>query len=256
MSIPITELYTDTIQGEGSTIGKLCSFVRFTGCHRSCSWCDTPHTWRKGEVETTKMTVEEVVTELYKGKARTLILTGGEPLLHQDKPYFRELIEHLKGWDFEIETEGVFPPNAFITELAQSGRLQINCSPKLSCAGMGDLSDEYSAQWTLDSTRASVSTSLNSLPLVNERQSSLMQLAVLGAIFKFVVEQRSDVEEALALLKKAEVRGKISIYLMPQGQTKQEQLDRMDDILDLAIEYGVNFSPRVHVLRWNDKRAV
>jgi len=245
LKAPITEIYTDTLQGEGSTVGKLCSFIRYTGCHRECSWCDSKQTWKPGMIETRKMSVQEQVDFLVAGKARRLIITGGEPLLHQDKPYFQELIKALfsEGFCFEVETEGTHAPNRFLAMAAHSG-LQFNCSPKLKLAGMGDLSDEYAKK----------------LPFYVSA-TSLSMLYGLGAIFKFVVVSADDVVEALALLHKAipdsdtnQLRKRM--YIMPEGVTREVQLERMLAVIDLAIEYGVNFSPRLHVLRWNDKKGV
>src|SRR5262249_39063900 len=91
MRIPITEMYTDVLQGEGPSSGTNCSFVRFTGCHRSCSWCDSKHTWDPKQMVTFRKTPEEIVQFLTLGHSRKVIFTGGEPLLHQGKPYFAKL---------------------------------------------------------------------------------------------------------------------------------------------------------------------
>jgi len=257
LKAPITELYTDTVQGEGSTIGKLSSFVRFTGCHRSCAWCDSSHTWKPGSIQTTKMPVEDILTKLRSGKAKNIILTGGEPLLHQDKPYFKAIIEGLPDCTFEIETEGSHAPNRLLVGLAAHKVLQINCSPKLRHAGMGDLSAEYLAQ-TAFRYRLEMAE-----PLPHP-QSSLAALWDARAIFKFVVRNEDDVLEAIDLMKRAVVGYYVSdeddvrhrIYIMPEGVTKAHQLETMDGILDLAIKHGVNFSPRLHVLRWDSKKGV
>jgi len=83
LQLPIAEVFTDTIQGEGATTGRLSSFVRFVGCHRSCSYCDTKYAWK---LEGEKAHLETIQAILLTAKARNLVLTGGEPLLHQDKP--------------------------------------------------------------------------------------------------------------------------------------------------------------------------
>jgi 7-carboxy-7-deazaguanine synthase len=246
LKAPVTEIYVDTVQGEGQSIGKLCSFIRYTGCNRSCNFCDSRHTWKPGEIQTSKWSVRAQIDFLMQGQARRLIITGGEPLLHQDKPYFQELIKQLsnKGWSFEIETEGTNAPNAFLCNAVHVGLLQFNVSPKLKLAGMGDLSEEYARV----------------LPTWKSA-TSLSQFFLNRAIFKFVVNVEEDVQEAFALLKKAipnhnEDLVRNQIYLMPEGETREKQLEKLSIVLDLAIKYGVNFSPRLHVLRWDNKKAV
>jgi organic radical activating enzyme len=227
--VPVTECYTDVLQGEGPSAGTFCSFLRFTGCHRSCDWCDSTHTWKKGEIQTTKLSLSSLYDTLHKGRARKLVLTGGEPLLHQDKPYFKELLK-WPGWQFEIETEGTFAPSQQLQELADDFILRVNCSPKLSHAGMGDLSATYK----------------QSLPRLLE-----MPLTIL----KFVVRNEADVQEAWDLAYEVGA-STAQVYLMPEGQTKQGQIDAIETVYDLAVKYGLNFMPRLHVLRWDKKKGV
>jgi len=229
--VPVTELYCDVLQGEGPSVGKFCSFIRFTGCHRECNWCDSSHTWKKGQIVTKKMNLVEIREFLEKGKARLLVLTGGEPLLHQDKAYFMDILDwYTRGWEFEIETEGTFLPSDKIKEMVDAGLVRINCSPKLSHAGMGNLSSEY----------------MKSLPEI---------VKLPGSILKFVVRNGDDVEEALKLCEQVKAENE-QIYLMPEGVTTEEQLKKLPLVYDLAIEYGVNFTPRLHVLRWDSKKGV
>lgn len=75
----ITEIY-QSIQGESSYAGLPCVFVRTTGCDLRCSWCDSEFTFTGG----TRMTVDEIMTEVEKYDTRLVELTGGEPLLQPD----------------------------------------------------------------------------------------------------------------------------------------------------------------------------
>jgi 7-carboxy-7-deazaguanine synthase len=240
--MPITEMYCDVLQGEGSTVGTPCSFLRFTGCDLECSWCDSKHTWKPGQIVTTRKSVQEVVKFLRAGKARKLVFTGGEPMLHQDKTYFGELIKLLDegyNWEYEMETNGLHVPNSIVSELAQQGRFQINCSPKLMNAGMGDLSDKY------------------------VQAGAFPKIWALAGIFKFVIKDKADLDEALALMNKVfhfpvttSPAYRSQIYLMPEGETRELQLERLPLVYDLAASYGLNFSPRLHVLRHDNAKAV
>lgn len=48
---PVVELFGPTIQGEGAVAGQFSHFVRFGGCPRRCSWCDSMHAVLPEEVQ-------------------------------------------------------------------------------------------------------------------------------------------------------------------------------------------------------------
>src|SRR6202162_3400043 len=43
----VTEIFK-SIQGEGTRAGLPCIFVRLTGCHLRCAWCDTVYAFHGG----------------------------------------------------------------------------------------------------------------------------------------------------------------------------------------------------------------
>ena len=47
-SVVVKEIYL-SLQGESSHQGKLCTFVRLTGCHLRCAWCDSEFSFKGGE---------------------------------------------------------------------------------------------------------------------------------------------------------------------------------------------------------------
>lgn len=241
---PITEMYINVCQGEGPSVGQPCSFIRFTGCHRTCSWCDSSHTWKKGSIVTQKKTPEEIFAFIKTGLSRRVVFTGGEPLAQQNRKSFRRLLglflSEVSPWCYEFETEGTLVPNEQITHLVEMGVARINCSPKLQSAGMGDLESEY------------------------KNSGGLKHIASLNnTCFKFVVSNEDDIKEALSLITATcGEEGYLSprllskIYLMPEGVTREVQLEKLPLIYDLAIKYNVSFVPRLHVLRHNDLKGV
>ena len=40
MKYPVVEIF-ESIQGEGSWMGRPVTFIRLGGCNLSCPWCDT-----------------------------------------------------------------------------------------------------------------------------------------------------------------------------------------------------------------------
>jgi 7-carboxy-7-deazaguanine synthase len=104
----VSEIYV-TLQGEGIYLGEQQVFVRLAGCPLRCVWCDTP-----GSLSATGhpgMSVEEVVQKVRRAahSAKTVSLTGGEPLAQVD--FLTRLLPALKKsrWRTYLETAGVHP---------------------------------------------------------------------------------------------------------------------------------------------------
>jgi 7-carboxy-7-deazaguanine synthase len=96
-----------SIQGESTAAGLPCVFVRLTGCHLRCSWCDTTYAFHEGR----PMSVDEVLDEVARYPCRTVELTGGEPLLQPEAiPLMARLLAH--GYRVLLETGGAAPIDA------------------------------------------------------------------------------------------------------------------------------------------------
>lgn len=76
---PIMEHFY-TIQGEGAHSGKAAYFIRTAGCDVGCWWCDVKESWE--EEAHPKMKVSELVYFVQESGAEIVVITGGEPLLH------------------------------------------------------------------------------------------------------------------------------------------------------------------------------
>ena len=84
-----------SLQGEGFHTGTPAVFVRFSGCNLKCSFCDTQHE------EGVLMSDEEILAEVVKYPAVTVILTGGEPSLWIDREFVDDIVlreNHLVVW--------------------------------------------------------------------------------------------------------------------------------------------------------------
>ena len=105
ISLPVMEHFY-TIQGEGFHQGRAAYFVRLGGCDVGCVWCDVKDSWDKDAHP--KFTTDEIVFEIKKQtKSGLVVITGGEPLMHQ----LDELTAKLQSEGFEtnIETSGAHP---------------------------------------------------------------------------------------------------------------------------------------------------
>jgi 7-carboxy-7-deazaguanine synthase len=98
--VVVKEIYL-SLQGESSHQGLLCSFVRLTGCHLRCSYCDSAFAFYGGE----RLGVDEVVKRVRALGAPLVEVTGGEPLL---QPGVYPLMEKLLAASLTVllETSG------------------------------------------------------------------------------------------------------------------------------------------------------
>jgi 7-carboxy-7-deazaguanine synthase len=72
--------------------------------------------------------------------------------------------------------------------------------------------------------------------------------------FKFVYENKDDLwwEDVININNIP----KDKVYIMPEGAYRDEQIERMPEVIDYCLKYNYKFSPRIHVLAFNDKRGV
>jgi 7-carboxy-7-deazaguanine synthase len=96
----ITEIFY-SLQGEGRLAGVPTVFVRTTGCHLRCSWCDTAYSFYGGE----ELSIDEILDEVDQHPTDNVCFTGGEPLIQKQAP---ELVQRLLDDDCDvvIETSG------------------------------------------------------------------------------------------------------------------------------------------------------
>jgi 7-carboxy-7-deazaguanine synthase len=90
-----------SVQGEGTRAGVRCVFVRLTGCHLRCTYCDTSYAFDEGDW----LTLDEILARVRVFHCPTVEVTGGEPLLQPD---VYPLMERLSD-EFEtvlLETSG------------------------------------------------------------------------------------------------------------------------------------------------------
>lgn len=122
---PLVEIFS-SLQGEGILVGRRQVFIRFSGCHLNCAYCDTDfsasdqckveRTPGAGDFELlpNPVALEPVVALIQAWKMaapqahHSISLTGGEPLLHADTlslwlPELRQLLP------IYLETSGTLP---------------------------------------------------------------------------------------------------------------------------------------------------
>lgn len=94
-----------TLQGEGAFTGQAAYFIRLGGCDVGCTWCDVKESW---DMKAHPLRpIEQLVDEAAQYPGRIVVITGGEPLLHD----LAGLTKAFKaaGFRTHIETSGSSP---------------------------------------------------------------------------------------------------------------------------------------------------
>lgn len=99
--LPIMEEFY-SLQGEGRNTGKAAYFVRVGGCDVGCHWCDVKESWN-AELHPLVL-VDKVVENAKNFKAKSIVVTGGEPALY-NLTYLTSALKRI-GFETFLETSG------------------------------------------------------------------------------------------------------------------------------------------------------
>jgi len=227
-TVPISEQFGPTIQGEGPYMGRAVQFLRTGGCNLSCSWCDTPYTWDGSRYnlreEIKPKSAKQIVDDLLYGIP--VVVSGGEPLLHQENPGMGYVLAgaRRKSAMVHVETNGTIYPN----KLWRDQVAVFGVSPKMSHAGehRGNQNPTMHPDW---------------VKLAEKRQ----------AFLKVVVRNAEDTYQTIRWAHDIGWPPELT-WVMPIGTTTEELLAKWSEISSAAAEGGINASQRLHVLAWGD----
>ena len=102
--LPVMESFY-TIQGEGFYQGRAAYFIRLGGCDVGCVWCDVKESWDASKHP--QVNIDELVKQVKSTPAELVVVTGGEPLLHNLTTLTNKL--QAAGLQTNIETSGSSP---------------------------------------------------------------------------------------------------------------------------------------------------
>ena len=89
-------------------MGRSAFFIRLFGCPVHCPWCDSAGTWHKDYIpkNVERLNATELAERAKASGAEFVVLTGGEPTVHELTDLTREL--HSNGMSVHLETCGAF----------------------------------------------------------------------------------------------------------------------------------------------------
>jgi 7-carboxy-7-deazaguanine synthase len=102
--LPVMEDFY-TIQGEGFYQGHAAYFIRLGGCDVGCVWCDVKESWDVNAHP--KVTIDDLVKKAKFSGSEIVVITGGEPAMHNLELLTEELQQ--AGLKTNIETSGAYP---------------------------------------------------------------------------------------------------------------------------------------------------
>lgn len=252
--LPIVEIFGNTLQGEGPRL-RPAIFIRTGLCNFTCSGfgctrqspqgdtvegCDTIHAVSKKFRDTWTYydhfndIVERVKPLLHPNPdiKQDIIITGGEPTLHWNNKVFQELIEYYisRGHHVTMETNG-----SRMLEFTRDyqTKVQFSLSVKLSVSGEPK------------KKRINIPTIQNILGCST------------GSYLKFVVDpggwdlQKEEIFEILTALPTY-----ADVFLMPLGDTTAKQMENTRFVFEKCSELGFSFSPRIHILAFDNLDGV
>jgi 7-carboxy-7-deazaguanine synthase len=222
--IYLAEPLHTVIQGEGPNLGKKMIVVRTAGCELKCPECDSPHTWKRKGL---KYNINVLRNELEKISKLTgiqhIMLTGGEPQLYEHE--ITKLFCRSR-FDWDIETAGLKPWNYY---LSNHKRITFNFSPKIGA-------------------------------LVPRQKQNWYALDVLAKNYSIkIVVSKDTWEEDIKIIYNLIEEYKLprnKIYLMPKGITREEILKQSSFLIEKCFSEGLNFSPRLHILIYDNKKLI
>jgi len=217
-----------SLQGEGFLAGTPSVFIRVSGCPLYCRWCDTK--FARSPQLGRDYSIEEIIDEVGKWRCRSVVISGGEPMINPELP---DLVKRLKEnkKHITIETAGI----AFIPGLACD---LMSISPKLS----------------------------NSIPIQSHfakiHNKLRLNITVLRQLIenynyqlKFVVDSPNDLPEVRQTIEDIGNIDTKKVLLMLQAATKDKYLLKLPMAKLMCRQAGFAFSPRLQVLLWNNKRG-
>lgn len=239
-----------SLQGEGKYSGKLAVFMRFAGCNFNC-WGFGVRSLKGDKILTGCDTLRAVFTKDFKESYENLdaeglfqrvvklkqnfnpivVITGGEPLIHQNNPEFIDFIQSLLKNNFEIH----FESNGSIEVDFEKYPFYKECIFALSVK--------------LENSGVSREKRLNFKALKAFKKYAK------DSFYKFVLDFKT-LDSSFLEIKEILKEAPNEIFCMPMGENEQNLKKNARKIAEFCIKNGYNYADRIHIRLWNDKEGV
>lgn len=246
-AVPLIEIYP-CLQSEGKLTGVPHILIRTSGCTLRCqfsetNFCDSWYTsWHP---EKGKFTLQDVANmfEQYPHIKHTMI-TGGSPIMHSS--LLKDLFALARSYNqyITLETEG---SRGFIE----------GCEPDL-----------LSLSPKLSNSKPKVGTTTPNGRVVTDRDLELHENgrcnfeamaewieASTDYQLKPVISKEKDLDEVRAIQDILDIPNNM-IYLMPAGGIEEELRDKRQWLIELCWKEGYNYTDRIHIVAYGNKRGV
>lgn len=231
-TLPVAEVFGPTIQGEGPHLGRRCWFLRLGECNLHCSWCDTKFTWdwanHDRAQELRDQDAATIADRLIQAGARNgsvVVVTGGEPLIHHNRPPFRALVGRSgPPFAWHLESNGtIWPGDECALAFAH-----VTLSPKI---GQSDDPEK------------------RRLPVRSMTRWAEHSRHTGNVAWKFVVRDGYDVGVVREFVDLYGIAAE-DVWCMAEGTTPWHLLQRQAALADGIVAAGFNLTTRLHVLAW------
>ncbi len=241
----ISELFY-SIQGEGKRAGRPSFFIRTNHCNLRCKFpggnlCDTYYTsWEPDDVRNLgELNLDDIIAEYKKIKCCDIVITGGEPTMNAND--LSELCQKLKESNpdsfITIETNGTY-----FGDFIKYSEL-ISVSPKLKSSV--PLGTEYEKMHEKNRLNFETFIKFNLL-----KENYLIDIQ-----WKFVFTSEKDIKEIREIQSVVGFKDS-DIYLMPEGITAEDLNSKRLETIEVCKKNNFNYTDRLHILAWGNKRGV
>lgn len=244
-----SEIFGVTIQGEGKRAGKVSVFIRLAKCNMSCSGfqvkykangqtkygCDSFYAVDTAFKSTWELLnsdeIIKKVQKLSKLKNIDIVITGGEPLIYWKNKYFQDILKY-------------FIQRKYFVTIETNGSINIKIDKKYQKKVM------FSIGLKLQNSNEKYEKRINTKAINNLLDNSS------ESYLKFVITgTKQELKEIVKIKNQVNITND-NIYLMPLCATAKELRDIEEKVVQKAIKYHFNYSDRLHIRLWNDKRKV
>jgi len=268
---PILELYGPVPQSEGKLAGIPHIVVRTTGCTHRCkffnSWCDTWYTSIHPQKGIYTLNDVKKYFEEHR-ETKHLMLTGGSPTMHPE--LCNEIITLFKETHCDKETRelifnGELPEyllNQGIVTIETEGSHFIKTDYKIDLVSM-------SPKFSNSIPKIGDLTPENKIvdeKFISQHNKYRVNKEAIRQMFDYHLDYQfkpvcNPIQDPLGWLEIEEFRKEMNIpknktWIMPPGDSSEEIIKMLPDVLNFCGKNNYNFSGRDHIIAFGSKRCV